>query len=624
MFWQVLIGNVTAVALLISVWMHLHYKFYRLSAAQSNMAFGLMMGLAALVSMLLSVRIDAGYYLDLRSTLLTISAIYGGPLAIAVTGPMTLAGRAYMGGVGMVPGLISITILSLVSLAVHFLLGRSAARPKGIWIAALTVTAVSLTMSVVFDARGTGFGTISLLMTGLKFIATLLAASVITYFRGFTVERDMLRAALTQAPDFHYVKNLGSAFVVANLNVARQHGRMRSSDMVGLTDFELYPRDIAQKYFDREQAIMNTGEPMVDFEDYLPEENGPGRWSLISKVPLRNRYGDLIGLAGVTRDITERKRLEQELLDSRNLLSQAMAEMSDGLAMFNPEGRLLFCNEQYRAAFPRSAYARQPGAHIADIVRAVIRNAERTDVNTDVDEEWIQASAQQLFLERDTEIPMFDGRWLSLRTRLAADGSALVVVSDITAMKQSEEHLKKLAEDMRGLAETDALTGIANRRAFDNAVAREFSSVARNGSPLSLLLIDIDHFKAFNDTYGHIEGDRCLRQISACLTAVCKRPSDLAARYGGEEFAILLPGMDVDGAMHVGESLRLQLHLSAIPHRASAKSVVTTSIGVASIGPTSFLSTPSELVQAADLALYEAKTGGRDRIAVCPVPTRAA
>ncbi|MFT4182394.1 MAG: LytS/YhcK type 5TM receptor domain-containing protein, partial [Rhizobium sp.] len=132
MIWQVLIGNVAAVALLISVWMHLHYKFDRLSAAQSDLAFGLMMGLAVLMSMLLSVRLDAGYYLDLRSTLLTVSAIYGGPLAIAVTGPMTLAGRAYMGGIGMVPALISITALSLVSLAAHFLLGRSATRPRGI------------------------------------------------------------------------------------------------------------------------------------------------------------------------------------------------------------------------------------------------------------------------------------------------------------------------------------------------------------------------------------------------------------------------------------------------------------------------------------------------------------
>ncbi|CCF00604.1 PAS-domain containing protein [Sinorhizobium fredii] len=135
----------------------------------------------------------------------------------------------------------------------------------------------------------------------------------------------------------------------------------------------------------------------------------------------------------------------QDALDSRNLLSQAITEMSEPLAMFNAEGRLAFYNDRYRAAFPRSAYARQPSAHITDIVRAVVRNAERTDVSPDVSEEWIQASPAQLFLTRDTEIPLFDGRWLGLRTRLASDGSALVVVSDITSMKRSEEQLKQVA-----------------------------------------------------------------------------------------------------------------------------------------------------------------------------------
>jgi len=173
--------------------------------------------------------------------------------------------------------------------------------------------------------------------------------------------------------------------------------------------------------------------------------------------------------------------------------------MSDGLAMFNPEGRLVFCNDQYRAAFPRSAYARQPGAHITDIVRAVVRNAERSDVGPDVSEEWMQESAAQLFVTRDTEIPLFDGRWLSLRTRLASDGSALVVVSDITSMKRSEEELKQFAVEMKGLAYADSLTGIANRRVFDQAISEEFARACRNGSPLSLLLCDVDHFKAFND-----------------------------------------------------------------------------------------------------------------------------
>nr|WP_210318893.1 diguanylate cyclase [Rhizobium paranaense] len=593
--------------------MHLHYRLYRLSEVQAKIAFGLMMGLGAITSMVLSIEIDSGYYLDLRSTLLAVSAVYGGPLAILVTGSLTVIYRTAMGGAGVQTGLISIIVVSLLASSVHFLLRRQPMNLKRIVATASTVPVVTLAMGLAYG--GEDFPITLLSFTIIGFVATLVAASVITYFHAFTVERDILRAALTQAPDLYYVKDHKSRFVVANLNIARNHGRTKSSEMVGLTDFDLYPRERAQAFFDREQEIMSTGDPMVDFEEPYVIEGGRERWFLTSKVPLRDRHGHLIGLAGVTRDITDKKRLTQEAVDSKNVLSQAMAEMSDGLAMFSPDGKLVFCNDQYRTAFPRSGYARQPGAHISDIVRAVVRNAERIDVSPDVSEEWIQASAAQLFLTRDTEIPLFDGRWLSLRTRLASDGSALVVVSDITSMKHSEEQLKQLAQKMTGLAYTDALTGIANRRVFDEVILTEFTRARRNGSPLSLLLIDIDHFKSYNDTYGHLEGDKCLKAIGDVLRSVVMRTSDLAARFGGEEFAIVLPGTDRDGALALAELLRSALHQLAIPHRASSKSIVTTSIGVANMFDGSTFASAVELVEAADQALYDAKTKGRDCIA---------
>ncbi|UFW79226.1 GGDEF domain-containing protein [Rhizobium sp. SU303] len=157
---------------------------------------------------------------------------------------------------------------------------------------------------------------------------------------------------------------------------------------------------------------------------------------------------------------------------------------------------------------------------------------------------------------------------------------------------------------------------------FNEAIAEEFARARRAESALSLLLIDVDHFKAYNDTYGHLEGDNCLRMIGEVLRSIAKRPCDLAARFGGEEFAILLPGTDRDGALRLAKMLRSALHRRAIPHSESSKAIVTVSIGVANISDR--FATPSELVAATDQALYTAKKHGRDRIEAAADQARAA
>lgn len=148
---------------------------------------------------------------------------------------------------------------------------------------------------------------------------------------------------------------------------------------------------------------------------------------------------------------------------------------------------------------PKSAYARKEGAHITEIVRAAVRNGERQDLPIDLDEDNIQAAGQTLFINKDEVIPLTDGRWLSLRTRVTEDQHVLALVSDITAMKEAELSLKSFAERMKGLAETDALTGLANRRSFDEALLQEFEKAKKTGQPLAVLLIDVDRFKAYND-----------------------------------------------------------------------------------------------------------------------------
>lgn len=172
-----------------------------------------------------------------------------------------------------------------------------------------------------------------------------------------------------------------------------------------------------------------------------------------------------------------------------------------------------------------------------------------------------------------------------------------------------------LAHDQLALrAETDGLTGLANRRRFDEALNAEYQRFRRSGAPLTLILLDVDYFKQFNDTHGHLEGDRCLQAVAAVLQQVLHRPADIAARYGGEEFALILPETGVDGALAVAEGLRGKLEELAIPHGASSiAACVTISVGVATVGDTA-LASPLELVAAADRELYRAKSEGRNRV----------
>lgn len=175
----------------------------------------------------------------------------------------------------------------------------------------------------------------------------------------------------------------------------------------------------------------------------------------------------------------------------------------------------------------------------------------------------------------------------------------------------SQDKLLELNRNLELLALEDALTGLANRRQFDLFIQSETGRALRNLNGLALLMVDVDHFKAFNDHYGHLAGDACLRKIAAIITEHIKRPGDLAARFGGEEFAVVLPGTDYVGAFLVAEKIRRAVLAADLLHVDSPEGVITVSVGVCGYDPAA-QTTTDELIGAADKALYVAKASGRN------------
>jgi diguanylate cyclase (GGDEF)-like protein len=179
------------------------------------------------------------------------------------------------------------------------------------------------------------------------------------------------------------------------------------------------------------------------------------------------------------------------------------------------------------------------------------------------------------------------------------------------------EKVNSSIEELQRLSALDGLTGLANRRQFDTVLAREWRRACRNNLDLSVILIDLDYFKLYNDTYGHLAGDDCLQAVARAFSLVVHRPGDLVARYGGEEFVIILPETPAKGALTVANKIQREVARLKLKHSASEVSdIVTISIGITSYPPKNEDGNPSILVAAADTALYRAKAAGRNRVEI--------
>ena len=304
---------------------------------------------------------------------------------------------------------------------------------------------------------------------------------------------NQLETILDHIPGLVFYKDKQNHYIRLNKRTAQIHGEAKEQ-LIGKNMCQLYPEEQALRYYQEDLQVIETGMPLRNIEE--PQETEAGLiWHNVTKVPLKDANGTIIGIVGIAMDITERKRAEAE----------------------------------------------------------------------------IKTLVQQLE----------------------------------TAKKQAEE-----------TAMTDSLTGLPNRRYFDEVLKLEFLRLQRAKEPLSLIMIDIDYFKLFNDHYGHIAGDNCLKDVARAIKGELKRSSDVVARYGGEEFVVILPNTSSHGAFSIAENIRRAVEKCSIPQQASLfLNHVTISLGLATIKPAK--SNTAELVlKMADTALYRAKEAGRNRVVV--------
>ena len=543
--WHDLLPNLAVVAIATALWTlgRRHTDF--LPRWQRAALFSVVMTLGVLGTMAIPIQLFPGVFLDARYTFLAIAGYFGGPGGAALPLIVALLRRFANGGTGVMIGIPQIIAASLGGIGFHYLYRGQLATMRGVALVAVWA-AVSGIAGFYYWFPVSRWVEITVEMTGplaaVLLLSTLLSGlAIVEELRRHvvTLENRLYRSVIEALPDCLNAKDANGRFLIANPATAELMGT-DVSGLIGRTDAEFYDVETAAEFRKPELEVLETGNP-ITIEQRFTRRNGTAAWLSTQKAPLHDDFGKLVGVITHNREITDRKQLEQELERSQRRLSDAIESMSDGIAVFDEHGIVLFHNRRYQELFPLTADVRVAGNCLRNIIRASLVRGEEPEAKGNVDD-IVERLAHVLTRPGDRIESLSDGRWIEARTRMTGEGGFLINYSDVTAHRQREERLHKLNSKLTALANTDALTGLPNRRAFDVALDTAATHASTHGASLSVLMVDVDRFKAYNDNYGHLAGDVCLQQVSVAIANVFRSVGGaVTARYGGEESPLSCP-----------------------------------------------------------------------------------
>ncbi len=469
-------------------------------------------------------------------------------------------------------------------------------------------------------------------------------------------ERNLLRTLIDHLPDDVYAKDTKSRFILGNPALARIIGVAHPDNLMGKTDFDFYPAELAAQYYADEQSLMRTGQPLLDQEEFVIDKaTGEKHWNLTTKIPLNDSQGNIAGLVGISRDITTLKRHEEDLTGRVNELEQRRREISllnemigrfqtcttieQACAVIAKYGQLLFPDEAgvlylINPAFTQSEQVVSWGPTLPDpasfppddclgllrvqmhVVESHIpgkHNSACPHIPLPVPNAYVcmplLAEVEVMGLLHIRCLPTPESENASQAAREWFTETKQQLVRTVAQSLSLALVNLKLRETLRQQSIRDPLSGMFNRRYLEESLEREILRASRGHRPLGVIMLDIDHFKRFNDNFGHEAGDAVLRELGAFLRSNV-RGEDIACRYGGEEFVLIMPDASLKVTQERAEKLRKGVKRLKVQLNNRVLESLTISLGIAMLPEQG--ANGDAILRAADDALYEAKEAGRD------------
>ncbi|WP_353107327.1 diguanylate cyclase [Acetoanaerobium noterae] len=439
-------------------------------------------------------------------------------------------------------------------------------------------------------------------------------------FEKNTAEKERLKflTIIETSPDLIIVTKISDGEIVLANKVFLDTIGYEYDEVIGrkVFDFNIWENEKSREKFVND---LKKYKKLVNYENVYVKKDGSKFIGSMSVTTIN--FDDEVFILNMVRDVTELKEIEELLQENKKKFETIAMSSASWEAWFDEKGIMVWTNDLVQMI---TGLTVEESYNKEDIMKSILISDEKEVL----DDKFKAVMEAKQGGSSEARITTKDGscKWILINWRAVINENGhfkgyRTSVVDITDKKRAEIAAKELSEQLKKEKEvaernslTDGMTGLANRRYLDEQIMLEYFRMKRTGEKLSIIMLDVDFFKLYNDAYGHLQGDECLKMVAKVLKTTIKRATDIAARYGGEEFVVLLPDTDEIGAIKVAETLRANVEAMKMEHKDSRISdVVTVSIGVATFDKHSLVA-PENLVQKADEALYEAKNSGRNKV----------